>query len=77
VKAARAAFVSWADTDIQYRQKALLALAERLFVDKELISGIICKETGKSVRKSTMAEDIIRDKTDANSRPEIPWRTRG
>lgn len=52
VKAARTSFVSWATTGIQDRQQALLTLAEKLLAEKELISGIICKETGKSVRMS-------------------------
>ncbi|RAO67604.1 uncharacterized protein BHQ10_003616 [Talaromyces amestolkiae] len=48
VKAARTSLVSWAATDIKDRQQALLALAERLLVEKELVSGIISRETGKS-----------------------------
>ncbi|KAL3451469.1 aldehyde dehydrogenase domain-containing protein [Aspergillus insuetus] len=48
VAAARSVFRTWADTDIQCRQQALLALADMLAVEKELISGIVCRETGKS-----------------------------
>lgn len=50
VTAARSAFRTWGKADIGYRQRALLALANRLSDQKELISGIICRETGKSVR---------------------------
>jgi acyl-CoA reductase-like NAD-dependent aldehyde dehydrogenase len=50
VAAARSVFRTWADTDIECRQRALLALAEMLVLEKELVSGIVCKETGKSVR---------------------------
>jgi acyl-CoA reductase-like NAD-dependent aldehyde dehydrogenase len=50
VAAARSAFRTWADTDIECRQRALLALANLLVVEKEMVSGIVCRETGKSVR---------------------------
>lgn len=50
VTAARSAFDTWGKTDIKYRQRALLALADRLSDEKELISGIVSRETGKSVR---------------------------
>jgi acyl-CoA reductase-like NAD-dependent aldehyde dehydrogenase len=50
VAAAQTAFRGWADTDIARRQKVLLDLADILCAETELISGIICKETGKSVR---------------------------
>ncbi|OJJ65112.1 hypothetical protein ASPSYDRAFT_138620 [Aspergillus sydowii CBS 593.65] len=48
VTAARSAFRTWGKADIGYRQRGLLALANRLSEQKELISGIICRETGKS-----------------------------
>ncbi|KAL2847135.1 aldehyde dehydrogenase domain-containing protein [Aspergillus pseudodeflectus] len=48
VAAAQTAFRGWADTDIARRQKVLLDLADMLCGETELMSGIICKETGKS-----------------------------
>ena len=49
VKAAQDAFQKWSRTDIKERQQVLLEIAGALSREKDLISGIVSKETGKSV----------------------------
>lgn len=50
VATAKAAFHIWSKTSISERHAALQALAKELAENKEILSYIVAKETGKSVR---------------------------
>lgn len=53
VCAAQSAFKTWSKTSIEERQAVLGRMAAALKEEKQLMAGIIMKETGKSVRSIT------------------------